>query len=123
MNSSKWYDKLDKIHPFPAKYPLKLASDYISRYCPSGGVVYDPFVGSGTTLLSSSMCGNVSIGSDINPIAVLISNFKITDYSSNCLDELDDFADIFCHEEIECNDLENVVSYQSIEHWFTKDAI
>ena len=43
--------KIDRVHPYPAKFPIDLALNYISKYTGENGVVFDPFLGSGTTLL------------------------------------------------------------------------
>ena len=33
MNTdTSWYEKLDKVHQYPAKFPLELASKYILEY-------------------------------------------------------------------------------------------
>jgi len=45
-----------------------------------GAVIYDPFAGSGTTLLACKELGFSGIGSDILPVAVFVSGVKITDW-------------------------------------------
>lgn len=56
MTNSKWYEKLDKIHPYPAKFPITTAERFILEYSDEFDTVLDPFVGSGTTVLASSSC-------------------------------------------------------------------
>ena len=66
------------IHPYPAKL-LTSIPYYIlhtERFCPNGGVVLDPFCGSGTVLLEAILCGKSALGADANPIARLISEAK-----------------------------------------------
>ena len=122
MNEPHWYEKLDKIHPYPAKYPLRLADEYIKKYSRPNGKIYDPFVGSGTTLLSASILNRFSVGTDINPIAVLISKMKITDFPLQSIKILNSFADSFCDESIK-PDFDTLVQYGGIEHWFSPEAI
>ena len=43
-----------------------------------GGVVFDPFCGSGTTLIEAQSLGFPSVGIDLNPIAILISKVATT---------------------------------------------
>lgn len=69
--------KIDRIHPYPAKFPVDLAMNYISKYTNIGNTVYDPFVGSGTTLLATRALERNAYGTDVNHIAVLISQFKL----------------------------------------------
>jgi len=48
-----------------AAFPLQLADKCIRVGCPEGGVVLDPFAGTGTTLEAASKLGRSSIGIDI----------------------------------------------------------
>ena len=50
----------------PAPFPFNLARRAISASCPSGGIVYDPFMGSGTTALAAIDLGMNFIGSEIS---------------------------------------------------------
>ena len=117
-----WYDKLDKLHPYPAKFPLKIATEYIEKYTKIGDTVYDPFVGSGTTLIASSMLNRFSFGTDINHIAVLLSKFKTSYYSQDDLKMLSEFCESvrninFDNAPIKLN------YYSNINHWFCDEAI
>ncbi len=51
----------------PATFPDALASDIIRCFCPPGGLVLDPMVGSGTTCVAALENGRRSIGLEINP--------------------------------------------------------
>lgn len=46
----------------PAPFPLALAYDHIVSWCPEGGVVLDPFLGSGTTAAAALQAGRRCIG-------------------------------------------------------------
>lgn len=122
-NSYSVIQKIDRIHSYPAKFTIDLAMEYIKRYSKELDVVYDPFAGSGTTLLGSSLLKRYSFGTDINHIAVLISKFKLNDLSNEQISFLNEFIKKFegnwkkeC-ESITCYD------YPSIDHWFCKDSI
>ncbi len=54
-------------HEHPATFPNKLPYDFIQCFCPPGGVVLDPFVGSGTTTVAAKNLGRSYIGIDIAP--------------------------------------------------------
>ena len=87
--------KFDRVHPYPAKYPIDLALKYVQNYTAPMDVVYDPFVGSGTTLLATSVLDRCGIGTDVNHIAVLISKFKILKLSESDFCDLQIFIDDF----------------------------
>lgn len=50
-----------------ATFPDELIEPMILAGCPVGGVVYDPFMGSGTTALVARKHGRNYIGSELNP--------------------------------------------------------
>lgn len=44
-------------NPHPAPFPMKMARNIVACACPENGVVYDPFMGSGTTALATLLVG------------------------------------------------------------------
>lgn len=57
----------DKIaHEHPAIFPEKLAEDHIKSWTNVGDIVYDPFVGSGTTTKMAAKHNRKYIGSEIS---------------------------------------------------------
>ncbi|MDR0850017.1 MAG: site-specific DNA-methyltransferase [Christensenellaceae bacterium] len=114
--------KLDKIHSYPAKYTIEMIEGYIKEYSSVNDIVYDPFVGCGTTLLASNINGRIAYGSDINGIAILISKFKITPYNNKDILGLNTFINTLnqkCKTETNCLKKH----YVSINHWFNNEAI
>ena len=65
-------------HRYPAKFIPQLARRCIDEYADKDGVVCDPFMGCGTTLVEALISGRKSIGVDINPVAWLITKAKTT---------------------------------------------
>ena len=62
-----WRVNFEKnLHPAP--FPLKLINSIVASCSPRGGVIYDPFMGSGTTALSTINAGEGRsyIGSEIS---------------------------------------------------------
>jgi DNA modification methylase len=53
-------------HKHPAVFPDKLALDMINCFCPEGGLVLDPFSGSGTTCIMAKKMNRRYIGIDIS---------------------------------------------------------
>lgn len=60
-----------------ATFPQKLAHRCILAGCPKGGVVLDPFSGSGTTAFVAAKNGRDAIGIELNPEYVEISRRRI----------------------------------------------
>ncbi|MCX2717429.1 DNA methyltransferase [Helicobacter sp. MIT 21-1697] len=109
--------KLDKIHPYPAKFTIDLAAQYIKKYSRENDVVLDPFCGSGTTLLASRLLKRQSIGLDINFIAVLISQFKLLNLNKKDIQELQHFIINPLYQTTKFH------SYDNITHWFKQESI
>jgi DNA modification methylase len=55
----------DYLHP--TQKPAALAARAIVNSCPPGGFVYDPFLGSGTTMIAAEMEGRSALCLDIDP--------------------------------------------------------
>lgn len=68
----------DKLaHEHPAPYPEALAEFFIRSFCPPGGVVLDPFLGSGTTLAVAKRHGRIGIGIESNAEYAALSERRI----------------------------------------------
>lgn len=66
------------FHPFPAKFPPQLPKHFIELYTKPGDIVLDPMSGSGTTILEATLTERRAIGTDIDPLAILIAMVKTT---------------------------------------------
>lgn len=55
----------DYLHP--TQKPVELSSIAIRNSCPEGGTVYDPFLGSGSTLIACEKLGRSCYGMEIDP--------------------------------------------------------
>ena len=53
-------------HQHPAVFPDKIAADMIKCFSPKGGIVLDPFNGSGTTCVQAKLLGRNYIGIDVS---------------------------------------------------------
>ncbi len=60
-----------------AVYPPRLVETPILASCPAGGVVLDPFMGSGTTALVAKKLGRRFIGVEINPRYVRMAERRL----------------------------------------------
>ena len=62
----------DNLHEvsYRACFKPQLPRFFIERLTREGEVVYDPFMGRGTTLLEASFLGRVPCGNDINPLSL-----------------------------------------------------
>ena len=104
-------------HRYPAKFIPQIVRKLIALYTTPGQIVCDPFGGCGTTLVEAKMMGRQSIGFDINPIAQLITQTKITPIkSSSLVNALETFRQNL--KELEHVNL-SVKRSPRIHYWFT----
>lgn len=64
-------------HKYWSRKTWNVVSEYIKTYCPEGGIVFDPFVGSGITAMEALKSNRRAIVCDLNPIATEIIRLTI----------------------------------------------
>ena len=107
-------------HRYPAKFIPQIVSRLIEKYTKEKDLVLDPFGGCGTTLVEAKVMGRKSFGTDINPVAVLITKAKKTPINPTNLEKqfailleaIDSFSD-----ETEVSELK----HERIDYWFKAD--
>jgi DNA methylase len=65
-----------RLHPYLGKFVPQLAETLLRRRLPPAGLVYDPFAGSGTTLVEASVLGMPSVGTDVSAFNCLLMRVK-----------------------------------------------
>lgn len=65
-------------HRYPAKFIPQIVNRLIMEFTDKNDIIFDPFGGCGTTLVEAKVLGRRSVGFDINPVAKLITETKIT---------------------------------------------
>ena len=69
-----------RLHPYLGKFIPQLVEIFLRKYFRPGQVIYDPFCGSGTTLVEATTFGAHAIGTDIAAFNVLLSRVKTAKY-------------------------------------------
>lgn len=65
-------------HQNEAPYPQSIPERFIRSWCPPGGTVLDPFMGSGTTLAVALQYGRKAIGIDIRESQVELTKRRLS---------------------------------------------
>ena len=64
--------RLHREHPeradHPTQKPLEIVERMVRASCPPGGLVLDPFMGSGSTAVAAQRCGRNFVGFELNPV-------------------------------------------------------
>lgn len=61
---------------YPAKFHAPVIKQLLLDFTADGDLVYDPFCGSGTLLVEAVVEGRNALGSDVDPVAVFVSDVK-----------------------------------------------
>ena len=69
-----------KTKSHSAVFPEKLVSTILKNFSDEGDVVYDPFMGTGTTAVVSKLMGRNFIGSEINKEYIEISEQRLNEF-------------------------------------------
>ena len=68
------------------RYPARFSPDFVramlKEFSKPGDLVYDPFMGGGTTLVEAAALGRHCIGTDISSLAAFISQVKTATYTN-----------------------------------------
>ena len=74
--SSRGYDSWHSMCSYLGSFPAPLASYFIHSFSNEGDLVYDPFSGRGTTLLEARLLNRQALATDLNPIALALTEAK-----------------------------------------------
>lgn len=62
---------------YRACYKPQLPAYFIQKFCKADSVVYDPFMGRGTTLIEAQLHGHKVVGNDINPLSLVLTSPRL----------------------------------------------
>jgi len=74
-----------RLHPYLGKYVPQLVEAFLRRYGRLGGLVWDPFAGSGTTLVEANAFGARAAGCDVSAFNCLLARVKTAEYDGEAL--------------------------------------
>ena len=115
------------IHEYKGKFNPQIVHSLINIFgLSSQDVVLDPFCGSGTTLLESTICGIESFGIDINPLAIQLSLLKTQILSVDCDDAKKALSQILIALKIDRDSEykeENSARYHYLQKWIPQDTL
>jgi site-specific DNA-methyltransferase (adenine-specific) len=72
---SGWRYTGNRLHP--TQKPVEVLTPLIEAYCPSGGLVLDPFAGSGSILVAAQSCARFFIGVELDQAYVLTARQRV----------------------------------------------
>lgn len=113
-------------HTYPAMMIPQVARKLITDYAPAGKLelIFDPYMGSGTSLVEASINNINSIGTDLNPLARLISKAKTTHYDTDIithiLSEIQLQIGFYSEANVKNQNFDRISNYA---YWYSKDSL
>ncbi len=111
---------IQRWYPYREGYSIKLVDTFL-KHLKIKGNVFDPFAGSGTTLLSARHKNLQSFGIDVNPISILISKIANTKYNKNDILQIASELSIFSNLKVSNSNLKT--SFELAGKVFNKDIL
>lgn len=111
------------FHIYPAMMIPQIARRIIENYGVKAKLLFDPYCGTGTSLVEANLKDINAIGTDLNPLARLIATTKTTLLNIEELDLiLNDFENLkFMNDPINITPID-IPSIKNIDFWFSKDV-
>lgn len=113
------------FHSYPAMMIPQVARRILDDYAGNAKTLFDPYCGTGTSLVEANLKGINAIGTDINPLARLIATSKTTKIDIQVLDLfIHDFINYFFSINFQIERIRTVVipDVKNIDFWFSKSV-
>ena len=113
-------------HSYPAMMIPQVCRSLINEYRPDGrfSLIFDPYMGSGTTLVEAAVAGVNSIGTDLNPLARMMSMVKTTHYNEKeLIDQLQNICfscSFYTQDQVVNTNFDRISNYS---FWYTEDVL
>lgn len=104
-------------HRYPAKFLPNVVKKLIENYASQDFIIADLFAGCGTTLVEAKVHGIRSVGTDINPIATLITRVKTTPIEPQQLQNTYNNI-VSSFEKFKKEDYINIQVHERLDYWF-----
>lgn len=112
------------FHSYPAMMIPQVARRILNEYGENAKLLFDPYCGTGTSIVEANLKGINAIGTDINPLARLIAKVKTTIIPLKLLDlYLKDFNDFILSFRLGNKKVEPLIpKFKNIDYWFKKET-
>jgi len=102
----------------------QVAGKILEEFALNANLLFDPYCGTGTSIVEANIRGINAVGTDINPLARLISKVKTTIIPLKSLDlYLKDFDDFILSIRLEKKKIDPIIpKFKNIDYWFKEET-
>ncbi len=112
------------FHSYPAMMIPQVAGRILDEFGKSAELLFDPYCGTGTSLVEANLRGINAIGTDINPLARLIAKAKTTVIPIEILDSyINNFRNFVFMAKLGRIEIKpSIPNFKNIDYWFKKET-
>ncbi len=112
------------FHSYPAMMIPQVAGRILDEYGKNSNLLFDPYCGTGTSLVEANLRSINAIGTDINPLARLIAKVKTTVIPLEVLDlDLQGFNNFVFTVKLSNKKVKaKIPNFKNIDYWFKKET-
>lgn len=113
-------------HNYPAMMIPQIARRLIKEYAPENTkLIFDPYCGTGTTMVEAKLANINSSGTDLNPLAQLIARTKVKSYN---IEQVLKYKNLLSDEIFKYNfnsngETNELFNFKNIDYWFSEKVI
>ena len=111
------------FHNYPAMMIPQIANRLLENYATHASLLFDPYCGTGTSLVEANLRNINAIGTDLNPLAILIAKTKTTLIDLNNLSEnISKFLTYLNDRLFDTTNIEKP-DFKNINYWFDEKVM
>ncbi len=110
------------LHSYPARMIPQITEKLIMDNSDDDELIWDPFCGSGSTLVESMLNHRMSIGTDLNPFAVFLAKVKTTPLRIDILEKRNNEIQTRLNDLKQEEAVLDIPDLHNIGYWFSKEA-
>jgi len=113
-------------HNYPAMMIPQIARRLIKEYAPKNTeLIFDPYCGTGTTMVEAKLANINSSGTDLNPLAQLIARTKVKNFNIEKILKYKNLLsdEIFKYTFNSNDEAYELFDFKNIDYWFSKKVI
>ncbi len=112
------------FHSYPAMMIPQVAGRILDEFGKGAKLLFDPYCGTGTSLVEANLRGIDAVGTDINPLARLIAKVKTTIIPVELLEGyIKDFESFMFSILLGKNEVKPTIpNFKNIDYWFKEDT-
>jgi site-specific DNA-methyltransferase (cytosine-N4-specific) len=111
-------------HDYPARMIPQIAGKLLDTFAPKANILFDPYCGSGTSLVEGMVRGINVIGTDLNPLARLVARAKTSPPNIAQIDGLlSQFYQFLCTQHTEHDIPLKIAGISRLDFWFKPEVL